>query len=353
MNKKLNMGIVSFAIIAILVLGTFVVLRNINDLNLEISNVEIDKKEYINTMNSKKYEVTQYFINNYGAKIDSEFWEKDFDGEYPYKTLADKTIDELLKIHSIYSIAKEKGYVDSTEYKDFIERLNNENNLRSENIKQGKPVYGLSKFTEELFLEYETDKIQKLYCNDLNNEGMKISSEEGKKYYDENKDLLFRKSDDFELSFVKVYYGSLGLSKEEVNEIKNHMLEVSKKIDINNSLLSLVEDDEKLKEYFSHETVLSSELSAKAKVMGDVLDIAMNLEKGEVSQVLDENECLYLIEIIDRVKYDYLPFEEVRDNIDKVLREEHYDEIINSNSKNLIVNNNKESIYKFTKKNVK
>lgn len=353
MKKKENLGILLFSIITTLALGIFAMSWNINNLNLEISDIKIDEKEYTNIMNSKKYEVTQYFINNYSAKIDKDFWEKNFNGEYPYKVLADKTVDELLKIHSIYSIAKEKGYVNSTEYKEFIERLNNENNLRAENIKQGKPVYGLSKFTEELFLEYETDKIQKAYCNDLSNEGMEISSEEGKRYYDENKDILFKKDDDYELVFVKVYYGALELSEEEVKDIKNNMLEVSKKIDNDNILLSLVENDEKLKGYFSHETILSAELSAKAKVMGDVLDIAINLEKGETTQVLDKNECLYLVQCIDRTKYDYISFEEVRDNINKVLREEHYDEIVENNIKNLIVQGNNESVYKFTKKNIK
>ena len=116
------------------------------------------------------------------------------------------------------------------------------------------------------------------------------------------------------------------------------MIEVSKNIDDNNSLSALVENDEILKDYFTHESILSGEVSAKAKAIGDVLDIAMDLNKGDVTQVIDENRCLYLVQCINRVDYDYIPYEEVRDNINKAIREERYDNIIASRVDSLEVN---------------
>lgn len=352
MKKKLKLPMV-IILLSIMVLAVLFFAINSSNLKISISGVKVDEDEYINTMNSKKYEITQYFISKYGAKITSDFWETEFNGEYPYKMLADSTMDELLVRHSIYQLAEEKGYVDSAEYKDFIKRLNNENKAREEKIKNGIPVYGLSNFTEDLYLEYETDQLQKTYIEDLNNEGMEISLEDATKYYDENKDSLFVKNDDFELSYVKVYYASLGLSEDEVKVIKDRMIEVSKKIDDNNSLSALVENDEILKDYFTHESILSGELSAKAKSIGDVLDIAMDLNKGDVTQVIDENGCLYLVQCINRVEYDYIPYEEVRDNINKAIREERYDNIIASRVDSLEVNSDINKVYNFTKKNVK
>ena len=126
------------------------------------------------------------------------------------------------------------------------------------------------------------------------------------------------------------------------------MLEISKKIDDNNSLTSLALNDEILKNYLFNETVLSSELSSKEKVIGDVLDIAMGLKGGEISQVIDENGCIYLVQCINRVDYDYIPYEEVKENINKVLREQHYDEVINENAKKLVISNDINNIYDFT-----
>lgn len=347
--------IISFIVLVttIILIALVLVYSKGNKINVKISGVNIDEDEYIRSMNNKRYEVTEYFIDKYGAKITNDFWGKEFDGEYPYKMLADKTMEELLNIHSIYEIAKDKGYVDSVEYKDFITRFNNENKRREESKKKGETIYGLSKYTEDLYLEYETDQIQKAYCNDVKNEGMEISLEDSKKYYEANKDKMFVKNDDFEISFVKVYYEALSLSKEEVEEIKKQMIEVSKKIDENNSLSDLIANNKILKDYYTHEVIPSEQLSAKAKTMGDVLDIAMDLQKGDTTQVLDENGCLYLMQCINRVNYDYIPFEEVIDNINKVLREERYDDIITKGAEKLEVSGSIDSIYNFTKANVK
>ena len=347
--KKKNLLFISTTIIILLISLIFFI-KSRSNLDINISGISVNKNQYINVMNKQKYYVSQYFVEKYDAKITNDFWKEDFNGEIPYKILADKTIEELVKIHSIYNIAKEKGYIDSEEYKDFLARLNNENNIRKRNVKEGKPIYGLSEFTENLYLEYETDKIQKAYCNDLSNEGMEIPIEESKKYYDDNKASLFIKNDDFELSFVKVYYAASDLNEKEIKDIKSRLLEISKKIDDNNSLSSLALNDEILKNYLFGETVLSSELSAKEKVIGDVLNISMELEGGEVSQVLDQNGCMYLVQCLSRVDYDYIPYEEVKENINKVLREQCYDEIINENAKKLVISNDISNTYKFTSK---
>lgn len=344
---------ISITIALMLVISTLVYSRTINNISLQIEGSKISNNEYIRAMNSKKYEVTQYFIQKHGAKITDDFWTKEFEGEYPYKILADKTIEELKRIHGIYEVAKDKGYVDSVEYNEFIERLNSENEAREKSIKEGKPIYGLSKYTEDIFLEYETDCIQKAYCNDLTNEEMEISIEEGKTYYNNSKDKLFLKNDDFELAFVKVYYSALELDENKTNEIKNSMIEVSKKIDANNSLESLCENNELLNEYFSKETILSAEVSSMAKVIGDVLEIAMDLQTGDVTQVIDQNGCLYLIQCINRINYDYIPYEEVADNVKKALREERYEDIVAKRANELEVSNDINNIYSFTKNNVK
>ena len=43
--------------------------------------------------------------------------------------------------------------------------------------------------------------------------------------------------------------------------------------------------------------------------------------------------------------YTYIPYEEVKENINKVLREQHYDKIINENAKKLVISNDINNIY--------
>lgn len=328
-------------------------LNNNGQLSLRIGDEGISEEEYLYTMNTKKNEVTQYFNQKYGAKIDKNFWEANFKGERPYVVLADKTMDALTQRHGVYAIAKEKGYVEDSSFTKLNERFERENKNRELLKEQGKPVYGLAKFTLGLYIEYESDVLQKKYCDDINNEGMRIVEEESKNYYNEQKDNLFRKNDDLELAYVKVYYGVSDLTKEEVQALKDHLLQASKAVNEGTMLESAVLKDPLLKPYFTKEKITSGEFGAKSKEIGDVLELTSNLKKGDVTQVVDENACLYFIQCIDRVNYDYLPFEEVKDNVNKVLRVNQYDKLVTSRATQLKVDGDLEKVYDFTRNEVK
>mgnify|MGYP001160386701 FL=1 len=74
-----------------------------------------------------------------------------------------------------------------------IKRMEEENKMRAEKIENGEPVFGLSKFTTELYMEYEMDSFQKRYCENLKNEGMEITEEERVQYYEKKKMHSFKK----------------------------------------------------------------------------------------------------------------------------------------------------------------
>ena len=105
--KKKNLLFISTTIIILLISLIFFI-KSRSNLDINISGISVNKNQYINVMNKQKYYVSQYFVEKYDAKITNDFWKEDFNGEIPYKILADKTIEELVKIHSIYNIAKEK-----------------------------------------------------------------------------------------------------------------------------------------------------------------------------------------------------------------------------------------------------
>lgn len=79
----------------------------------------------------------------------------------------------------------------------------------------------------------------------------------------------------------------------------------------------------------------------------------MELYSGDVTQVLDQNGCLYLIQCINRIDYDYIPYEEVVDNVKKALREKHYDDIVAKRAEGLKVIKDDNNVYNFTKNNIK
>ena len=65
-----------------------------------------------------------------------------------------------------------------------MRRLEDENASRKEKIEAGEPVYGLSEYTLDLFMEYEVSSFRERYCNDKTNEGMDLTEEEILEYYE-------------------------------------------------------------------------------------------------------------------------------------------------------------------------
>lgn len=350
MKKKMLYLSAAVAAVGILATGAFFINKRFD---LNIGKKAISKEEYLYVMNQQIYDVSNELTEKKDIQIDEAFWETEIDGTMPYEQLADKTIEQLQYYHAVYETAIEQGYVDDADYEHMLERKEEENKRRAEKIENGEPVYGLSEFTTELYMEYEMDSFQKRYCENLENEGMEITDEERAKYYEENKDALFQKNDDLTLDYVKIPYVSENMDEDRKDKLEKELLAVYKEIDESHSLQQIVSENEALSGYLFHEELLSSEVSSKAKAIGDVLELGYELQPGETTQVVDENGALYLIQCTAKNDYDYFTIDEVKDNINKELREEHYNSMIEKKAAALKVDGDMKSVYDFTKKHIK
>lgn len=340
-------------ILILVVVAAAVVLYISQIFDLKIGGDKIDKEEFVETMNRKVSKVTGEFTEKSNVTVDEEFWNTEIEGEIPSHILADRTIDELKKIKAVYLLAKEKGYIDKTTYKDLKKRWEDENKRRAEKISKGEPVYGLAEFTLDLYLEYEMDSLQKKYCDDIENEGMDITEEERKKFYEANKDKRYRKDDDITLEYIKVDCVGEGLHETETAELKKLLSDLYKRMEEGQSLAEEAGTVDELRPYVEQKEIPSGEAGVNSRMIGDVLEYAAELGKGEISQVIEENGCLYLIQCTDRTEYDYEPLSGLKDNINKELREKNYDALIEKRASELRVEGNMEHIYEFTEKQMK
>ncbi len=350
MEKKIIIGIGIFAVIAAVFAG--VLSFEWAKFELSINDETVSGDEYLYVMNQQINDVTQIMTNYGEIQVNSEFWTTEKDGKLPYEVLADHTVEQLKYNRAVYETAREMGYVDEVDYEHIVERMETENRIRAEKIKNNEPVYGLLEFSLVLFMEYEMDSFQKAYCNDLTNEGMEISEEERQQYYDKNKDAVFVKNDDLTLDYIEINYEAEGMGEEQAKELKNAMIDLFKSIDEEHMLSDLAVQSDLLGGYLQHEEILSGEFGTMSRVLGDVLEYAYELEIGETTQVIDESGCLYLIQCSDRVDYDYLPLDEVKDYINKSLRESHYDELIAKRAEQAVVGGDMDTVYDFTKKHI-
>lgn len=190
-NKKIIISTMVAALIIIVSVVFWAILTNKREeLELKIDGEEVSAEEYIQTMKDKEYKITVYFKEQYDAKTGGDFWEVSFGDETPYKKLADDTLEELKYRHAIFAVAEAKGYLEDASYPALKQQMEEENQKRQEKIDRGEPVYGLSEYTLDLYLEYEMSSLKEQYCNDENNEDMKVTEDELEQLYNSREWLI-------------------------------------------------------------------------------------------------------------------------------------------------------------------
>ncbi len=336
------------AVLVVFAITAFFIYRS--QFSLTIDGYEIGKEEFLDAANQKKYEVASYFTEK-GSNVDAGFWEREVEGELPYEKLAQAAIEDLKYFHAVYGLAEEKGYVKDGSYEAFLQRFEEENQLRKERVENGEVVYGLSEYTLELYREYEMDSIQKSYCAELDNEGMEVTDADREAYFEEHK-ASYQREDNRVLDYIKIPYAEQGMDEEQVKEFKNCLTSIYKNMDGEHSLADLAGEEEMIAPYLEHADVTAEELRSYSRSISDVLEYAWELDKGESTAVLEEEGALYLIECTDRSGNDSVSIEEVRDNINKILREERYDEIIEKRAEEASVEGDMERIFFFVKKHI-
>lgn len=349
--KKKNCIISTIVILSVLVI--FAITASFihrSRFSLTIDGYEIGKEELLNAANQKKYEVASYFAGK-GSNVDAGFWERETEGEIPYEKLAEAAIEDLKYFHAVYGLAEEKGYVEDGSYEAFQQRFKEENQFRKERIENGEVIYGLSEYTLELYREYEMDSIQKSYCAELDNEGMEVTDADRKVYFEEHSSS-YQREDDRALDYIKIPYTEEEMDEEQVKEFKNCLTSIYKNMDGEHSLAELAGAEEMVAPYLEHADVTAGELRSYSRSISDILEYAWELEKGDSTAVLDEEGALYLIECTGRNENNPVSIEEVRDNINKILREERYDRIIEKRAEEATVEGDMERIFFFVKKHI-
>ena len=350
MKKKIFI-IFAIALLCIVAVAVAVIFTQKDSFSLKIDGNEITKEEFLDAAARKRYEVVSYFSEKGAGAVDGKFWEQEVGGELPYEKLTQETLEELKHFYAVYGLAEEKGYVEEGSYPALIKRWEEENQFRKGKIEKGEAVYGLSEYSLELYLEYEMDTIQKSYCNGLDNEGMEITDEDRKQYYEEHI-AFYQREDDRILDYIKIPYSEEGVDDRQVQEWKSCLTSIYKKMDGEHPLADLAREETLVAPYLGHADATSSELRNYSRSIGDILDYAWDLQAGESTTVIDENGSLYLIACTERNANGPAPIEEVKDNINKALREQHFDEIVEERAAKASVDGDMESLCIFMKQHI-
>ncbi|GAE90696.1 hypothetical protein [Acetivibrio straminisolvens] len=99
-------------------------------------------REYKMKLKSNTTEVLNYSNQNYGAEAKDSFRVNSYISEVPVEVARKKALDDIVEVKVQQILAKEKGIIESTDYKEFLKELENENRQRKDALKHNKIVYG-------------------------------------------------------------------------------------------------------------------------------------------------------------------------------------------------------------------
>ena len=189
-----------------------------SETGLRLQNRNISAEEYLQCMEAVRYDTTAQIQDEYGIDPgDKAQWLEEVkkpepedgkkgrgDAETPCELLMDNTIEKIKQIHAVFEISEEAGYIEGAGYEDMIERMEAENERRKEALESGQPVYGLTEYTPELYMEYELSALRDQYCQDGSNPGMELTESETEDYFNSREWIVGREGEKASLDSVRV-----------------------------------------------------------------------------------------------------------------------------------------------------
>lgn len=198
--KKIRIGIIVCILLAVLSGAAAAGAKMLETKNayLTINNDSVSNDELEFYMTASRADAILRFSSDISSSADEGFWETEQNGTTPSEYLAEIAVENLKKDRALFVECEKRGLCEKLSYEKIIKKMNAENALRSEKLKKGEPVYGVTEYTAASYYDYLKSNLQIALREKLENEGIiKENDVKLKQYYNniKNSDSLFKNSD--------------------------------------------------------------------------------------------------------------------------------------------------------------
>lgn len=309
---------------------------------------KINKDEAVATVNGNKVSVDQYEKNlalyklAIESKAGSAIWDQEVEDGVKYgDKFKEMILDQVIGSEVIYDQAKKDNLLSSKEELDKKFKEFKENIDADKEYKKQLEEIGIN--DEFLKVQLEKDLALENYKNTFDKD-TKISDEEMKKYYEENKADYYK--DEVKASHILIPTkdeDGKELSKAKKKEAKEKAEEVLKKAKNGEEFAVLAKENS------------ADEISAaqggdlgyfkKGEMVKEFETAAFALNPGEMSEIVETKFGYHIIKVTDKID-EQLSFEECKDSIKSKLLEDKYLENIDKLVKSAKVEKNEDIIKK-------
>lgn len=297
------------------------------DIVVTVNGEGITAEELKQHMSQNKAYAISYFKEAYDAKVDHDFWNRQYEDTTPNEYLREYTLKQLVRYKVEQQLAVSYGLLEQEEttYQSFLQQLEKENDSRSSKANSDEIVYGVTKYTESTYFSYLYSNMQLRLQDKLAEEGepLYVSDEELKKWYSDVKEERFVGTDTIVLQ-------SYSITLEDTDSIHSetaaYLEELQKDLKAGKSAEELQGKYEKAE--YQELTMDDDSASGMQKNSQTFYEAAQNLEKGEVSEVLCDRNTYMVLKCISREKGEAKDFEEYKSGIRKEYTSDRYTEYI-------------------------
>ncbi len=290
-------------------------------------------REYKMKLKSNTTQVLSYFNENYGAETKENFWTNSYNGEVPVEVARKKALDDIVEIKVQQILAKEKGIIESTDYKEFLKELENENRQRKDALKSNKIVYGPDNYGEIEYFKYSFDNMVSKLKEKLMENELSIPEDRLESMYVLLKETRFRLPDNIKILAITIpFTDEKGIINDDLkNKARTKIEEAKKKIDSGEPFEKVALEYNPKGEIFEY-TFTKEKQMAKDVSYPELLNEALKLEPGQVSEVIERATDFALILCKEKKSSGYLLYKDAKKELlDELIKrdyEEYIDELV-------------------------
>lgn len=285
-------------------------------------------REYKMELKSNSTEGINYFNQNYGVESGDDSWPSSYNGEVPDEVARKKALDDIVEVKVQQILAKEKGIIESTDYKDFLKELENENRQRNDALKNNKVIYGPDNYGEFEYFKYMFGNMVLKLKKNLKEKELSIPEDRLESMYNLLKETRFKLPDDIKIQTISITFADAkGVINDDLkNKARVRIDEAKKRID-KGEAFEEVAVEYNPKGVFEHTFTKEKQMEETVE-RPDLLSEAARLEQGQVSEVLEIGTDFVLIFCKEKSNTGYLLYKDAREEILNELVEKDYEEYI-------------------------
>lgn len=346
-SKIRFLSIIFILLITAILVGTDYYSKKKQDISVvTINNISLPVKQFKSELQRNVPDLYTYFRTEHNIVADDEenFWKDSFGGENPAEIDRQKVLQQWTENIIILELAKEKGMIKDITFKGLVKQWKNENILRKQKMKNGEIVYGPYEYSWEGFIDTLISTFQSNLVTMFSENEFKLSNVELKKIYEAEKEEKYLYDDDITIDQIRISYYDKdpNLSNELLKTAEENIKKAKARIDSGESF-------ETVASYFNRDgSLMEKRYKPENSYEDDKTDNtvrrnALQLKQGEVSGIIQDEigQFFAIIRCTDRKPGGYIPFDEIKVNIQLTYAKDKFDQMILQKTKDaeIIVNN--------------